>query len=112
LKLIFDANLSPKLVARLVDLFPGSLHVFQTDLARFTSDEKIWEYARDNALTIVTADSDFLEIARQRGCPPKIIRLEKCNYKTARVEDLLRRNAVRIADLEHNARAALILRSR
>lgn len=27
MKLIFDQNLSPKLVNRLVDLFPGSSHV-------------------------------------------------------------------------------------
>jgi predicted nuclease of predicted toxin-antitoxin system len=48
LKLLFDANLSPKLVGRLAQLFPGSVHVFGTGLAQFTSDETIWEYARNN----------------------------------------------------------------
>jgi predicted nuclease of predicted toxin-antitoxin system len=42
---LFDANLSPKLVGRLYELFPGSLHVFDTGLARSTPDETIWEYA-------------------------------------------------------------------
>jgi len=38
-------RLSPKLVGRLAELFPHSLHVFDTGLARYTSDEMIWEYA-------------------------------------------------------------------
>jgi predicted nuclease of predicted toxin-antitoxin system len=98
LKLLFDANLSPRLVPRLAELFPGSIHVFDTDLVRYTLDEAIWEYARTGGYTIVTADSDFLEIAERRGVPPGIVRLENCNYKTARVEEVLRRNAVRITD--------------
>jgi predicted nuclease of predicted toxin-antitoxin system len=64
LKLIFDANLSPKLVGRLGDLFPGSVHVFDTGLARSTSDETIWDYAAEQGFTIVTADSDFLNLAK------------------------------------------------
>ncbi len=98
MKLLFDANLSPRLVPRLAELFPGSIHVFNTDLVRYTPDEAIWEYARTGGYTIVTADSDFIEIADRRGVPPGIVRLENCNYKTARVEEVLRRNAVRITD--------------
>jgi predicted nuclease of predicted toxin-antitoxin system len=67
LKLLFDANLSPKLVSRLADLFPNSVHVFETGLARFTSDEVIWEHAKAGGFTIVTADADFLELATSRG---------------------------------------------
>jgi len=70
LKLLFDANLWPKLVGRLAGLFPGSIHVFDTGLARFTSDEIIWEYAGRNGFTIVMADSDFLDLAESRGAPP------------------------------------------
>jgi predicted nuclease of predicted toxin-antitoxin system len=111
LKLLFDANLSPKLVGRLAALFPDSTHVFDTGLARFTSDEAIWEYARNNGFVIVTADSDFLGLAEERGTPPKVVRLDNCNYRTARVEDLLRRNAVRISELEHSRRAVLTIRN-
>jgi hypothetical protein len=32
--LLFDANLSPKLVKQLADLFPGSVHLFDLPLAR------------------------------------------------------------------------------
>jgi predicted nuclease of predicted toxin-antitoxin system len=88
LKLLFDANLSPKLATSLAGLFPDSAHVFHTGLARFTSDETIWEYARANGFTIVTADSDFLGLCRLRGTPPKVIWLENCNDRTSRAEAL------------------------
>ena len=111
MKLLFDANLSPKLVGRLGALFPDSIHVFDTGLARFTSDEAIWEYARSNGFVIVTADADFLGLAEKRGAPPKVVRLDNCNYSTPRVEVLLRRNAVRISELEHSLRPVLTIRN-
>jgi predicted nuclease of predicted toxin-antitoxin system len=111
LKLLFDANLSPKLVDRLSELFPDSVHVFETGLARSTSDENIWKFARANGFTIVTADSDFLDLAGSRGAPPKVVRLENCNYRTAQVEDLLRRHAIWIAELEQSSRVTLIIRN-
>jgi predicted nuclease of predicted toxin-antitoxin system len=111
LKLLFDANLSPALVGRLAGLFPGSIHVFETSLARFTSDESIWKYAAANGFTIVTADSDFLDLAQSRGAPPKVVRLENCNYRTSKVEELLRRNAILIAELDQSTRATLVIRS-
>jgi predicted nuclease of predicted toxin-antitoxin system len=96
LKLLFDANLSPKLVGRLAELF--------------TSDETIWEYARARGFTVVTADSDFLDLASSRGAPPYVVRLENCNYRTSQVEDLLRRHAILIAELEQSSRATLVIR--
>jgi predicted nuclease of predicted toxin-antitoxin system len=111
LKLLFDANLSPKLVDRLAELFPDSCHVFQTGMARFTSDEAIWEYARANGFTIVTADFDFLDLSDSRGAPPKVVRLENCNYRTSQVESLLRRHAILITELEQSPRVALVIRN-
>jgi len=111
LKILFDANLSPKLVGRLAELFPGSLHVFDTGLARFTSDETIWEYAREHGFTIVTADTDFLDLVSSRGAPPKVVHLENCNYRTSRVEQLWRRNAIWIAELEQSERTILVIRN-
>lgn len=111
MKLLFDANLSPRIVARLAGVFPDSIHVFDTGLARYASDETIWEYARANGFTIVTADADFLALASSRGAPPKVVRIENCNYRTSRLEELLRRHAIAIAELEHSTRAVLHIRS-
>jgi predicted nuclease of predicted toxin-antitoxin system len=109
-RLLFDANLSPKLVGLLADIFPGSLHVFDSGLARFASDEAIWEFAKARRLIIVTADSDFVGLARQGGSPPWVVRLENCRYKNAQVEALLRRNSVRIRAMENSSLALLIIR--
>ncbi len=111
MRLLFDANLSPKLVARLAELFPDSVHVFDTGLARFTSDETIWKYAKESGFIVVTADSDFLELASSRGAPPKVVHLERYTYRTSVVEDLLRRHAIWIAELEKSSRATLVIRS-
>lgn len=111
MKLLFDANLSPKLVGRLAELFPESAHVFDAGFGGPTSDETIREYARANGFTIVTTDSDFLDLASSRGAPPSLVRLENCNYRTARVEELLRRHAIRIAELERAPRAVLVIRN-
>ena len=111
MKLLSDANLSPKLVGRLAELFPDSVHVFDTGLARFTSDETIWEYAGTHGFAIVTAASDFLDLARSRGAPPKVVRIENCNYRTSQVENLLRRHAIWIAELEQSSRATLVIRN-
>ena len=111
MKLLFDANISPTLVRRLGDLFPGSTHVFETGLVQSTPDARIWDYAAEHGFTIVTADSDFLDLAKSRGAPPKVVRLENCDYRTSRLEAILRRNALRIAELEQSARSTLIIRS-
>ena len=79
-------------------------------MATFTSDEAVWTYARLNGFSIVTADVDFLALLEKLGAPPKVIRLEKCDYKTLIVEQLLRRNVLRIAELEHSDRDYLIVR--
>ena len=44
MKLLFDQNLSPNLVALLADVFPGSLHIRDAGLERAT-DESVWRFA-------------------------------------------------------------------
>jgi predicted nuclease of predicted toxin-antitoxin system len=95
----------------LAELFPNSAHVFDLGLAQLTSDQAIWDYAKTHGFVIVTADSDFLDFAEDSGAPPKVVRLENCNYRTSRVEDLLRRHALRIAELEQSSRPVLIIRN-
>lgn len=112
MKLLFDANLSPKLAGRLADLFPGSVHVFDTGLARSTSDQKIWKYAGEQGLTIVTADSDFIDLAKSHGAPPRVVHLENCDYRTSQVESVLRQHALRIAELERSPRIVLTIRNK
>lgn len=104
MKLLFDQNLSPKLVGRLADLFPGSVHVLTLGLDR-SDDETIWAYARDNDFAIVTKDADFDLVGTLRGTPPKIVWLQIGNCTTAQVEALLRARfpAIEAFDLDPTA---------
>jgi len=49
MKLLFDENLSRKLVELVRDKFPGSVHVTQVGLSSGTSDREIWDYAKRRA---------------------------------------------------------------
>ena len=88
MKLLFDANLSPKLAIRLNDLFSGSTHVQEIGLT--TSDELIWKYSLANDLVIVTKDDDFRTKALLVAPPGKVILLTLMNCETASVELLFR----------------------
>lgn len=89
MKLLFDANLSPKLAARLSDLFPGSSHVRQ-EPACGTEDIDIWNFAQQGGFTIVTKDSDFDNLALLFDKPPKVIGVRLGNCTTQAVEILVR----------------------
>lgn len=96
MKLLFDQNLSPKLVNRLADLFPGSSHV-QSEGLECADDEQIWTHAGQNGFAIVTKDEDYNNLSVVRGSPPKVIWLLLGNCTTIQVEAVFR---ARFADIE------------
>lgn len=91
MKLLFDQNLSPRLVGLIADLFPGSHHVCQVGLER-AFDEDVWAFAGANHYVIVSKDVDFSDLSAIRGFPPKLIWLRLGNCTTRQVELCLRGN--------------------
>ncbi|NER52673.1 MAG: hypothetical protein F6J92_39750 [Symploca sp. SIO1A3] len=89
MKLLFDHNLSPRLVHRLADLFPESTHVYIQGMDQ-VDDSEVWTYAQDNGFTIVTKDSDYNELLVLRGFPPKVIWIRRGNCSTAEIEAIVR----------------------
>jgi len=89
MNLLFDQNLSPRLLFRLADLYPHARHVSQVGLDR-ASDEEIWAYAKQNGFAIVTKDADFNDISVVEGIPPKVIWIRVGDATTTEVEALLR----------------------
>ncbi len=89
MKLLFDHNLSPKLVFLLTEQYPGASHVTSVALDK-ASDSDVWAYARESGFTIVTKDSDFNDLVLMRGFPPKVIWLRLGNCTTRQVADALR----------------------
>ena len=90
MRLLFDHNLSTRLVRHLADLYPDASHVFLVGLER-ASDMAVWNYAQTNDYLIVTKDSDFSDISVLRGFPPKVLWLRLGNCTTSDIERTLRR---------------------
>jgi predicted nuclease of predicted toxin-antitoxin system len=97
MKLLFDESLSLKLVLLLRDLFPESESALRNGLAR-AGDRRILEYAAAHGFILVSTDSDFERLLRQIPGAKGII-LRSCDYPTDIAADVLRRNAIRIAEL-------------
>ena len=95
-KLLFDQNLSPRLVDSLDGTFPGSVHVRDVGLER-ASDQSVWEYAAAQGLTIVSKDADFHQRSLVFGHPPKVVWIRLGNCRTQDIEDLLQRH---VADIQ------------
>jgi predicted nuclease of predicted toxin-antitoxin system len=102
MKLLFDQNLSPRLVLKQADLFPDSNHVYAVDLDR-AQDHEVYEYARREGFMLVTKDADFGELNVLRGFPPKVVWIRRSNCSTATIEEILRRRYDDIVALESNS---------
>jgi predicted nuclease of predicted toxin-antitoxin system len=108
-RLLFDQNLSPRLVTRLVDLFPGSAHVQDLGLSQ-ASDASVADFWRTGRLYIlVSEDSDFFEPALLRGHAAKIVWIRRGNCSTAEIENILRRHTGEITQLARTEKLYLLM---
>ena len=89
MKLLFDQNISFRIVAKINSIFPNSKQVRQVKLEDI-KDTLIWKFAKENDFTIVTFDSNFSDIANLQGHPPKIIWLRGGNMTTNSIAELLK----------------------
>ena len=97
-KLLFDQNLSPKLIKRLSDLYPNSDHLDLLGLGT-ADDVLVWEHARSNDFVVVAKDADFADLSVLRGFPPKVVWIRRGNCSTADIENLLRDHNAEVEDL-------------
>jgi len=108
MKLLFDQNLSYKLIDRLSDIFPGSSHVKTHNLSN-ELDIIVWDFAAKKDCTIVTQDSDFYNLALIHGTPPKVIWIRSGNSSTKHIEELIRSNVVAIRHFQTTQKLCLEL---
>jgi predicted nuclease of predicted toxin-antitoxin system len=109
-KLLFDENVSHKLVGNLANEFPGCAHVRDINL-RAAEDEQIWEHARTQGFAIVSKDTDFRERSYVEGFPPKVIWLDVGTAGTVAIAELLRRERQRIERFEADHETSLLILS-
>lgn len=101
MKLLFDQNLSPKLVKRLADLYPESNHVYHLGID-LVPDKEMRAYAGREGYVIVTKDSDFSDLCILLGFPPKVIWIRRGNCSSGDIELILRDHASDVEALERD----------
>jgi predicted nuclease of predicted toxin-antitoxin system len=92
-KLLFDENLSFRLVPALADIYPGSAHVRELGLLG-AEDSAIWAYAAEHGFLLTSKDTDFYDRSVLLGAPPKILWLRTGNSTVAETADLLRHSYI------------------
>ena len=107
MKLLFDENLSPRLVELLRDLYSDTEHVRGVGLAS-ANDDAVWDYAARNGRTIVTKDADFNQRAFLLGPPPKVVWIRLGNASTAEIAQVLRQHNLDLQAFERDPDAALL----
>jgi predicted nuclease of predicted toxin-antitoxin system len=107
MKLLFDQNLSPRLVSLLADVYPDSHHVSQLQLST-ANDRDVWLFARENNFLIVSKDADFGDLSLLYGFPPKIIWIRRGNCTTQSIAEILRQNQGAIANLNENPHSGIL----
>jgi predicted nuclease of predicted toxin-antitoxin system len=109
-KLLFDQNLSHRLVHKLIDIYPECQHVGAVDL-KMANDTTIWEYAKSNGFMIVSKDSDFHQRSFLLGSPPKIVWIRRRNCSTETIEQMLRDHVEDVKQFEADATATFLILS-
>ena len=101
MKLLFDQNISFRVLKGLQNIFPFVRQVRELNLENST-DREIWEYAKREGYTIVTFDSDFYDLTIVLGIPPKIIWLRFGNTSTDNLIKILTENQSIITEFIEN----------
>jgi predicted nuclease of predicted toxin-antitoxin system len=82
--LLFDQNISFRKIKEILRFFPGSKQLREAGLEG-KHDREIWKWAKSNGFSIVTFDSDFVDLSLLYGFPPKVIWLKLGNSSTSRI---------------------------
>jgi len=88
MKILLDKNISFRAAKRLREVWPETHQVRELGLEN-KSDMEIWGFAKTHGYTILTFDSDFLDISNLHGSPPKIIWLRFGNRSTQELTEIL-----------------------
>ena len=97
MRLLFDQNISFRIISKIKTLFPEAKQVRQLGIENYT-DVEIWKFAKENEFTIVTFDADFFDLSNFKGHPPKIIWLRFGNTRTDFLVNILNSRSSVIKD--------------
>ena len=107
MKLLFDENLSFRLVTALADIYPDSAHVREVGLLG-AEDRHVWTYAAENGFLLASKDTDFYERSLVFGALPKIIWLRIGNSTVKETVALLRNQYIVVRHFHEDAIATFL----
>ena len=88
MRILFDQNISFRVVGLLKGIFPESKHLKDYNL-QFATDHQIWNFAKENQFDIVTFDADFCDLVTLYGQPPRIIWIRVGNTSSQNLARIL-----------------------
>ena len=97
MNLLFDQNISFRIISKIEDIFPNAKQVSTVGLLNKT-DLEIWNFTKNNGYCIVTFDSDFYDLSLVKGTPPKILWLRTGNMTTISIGEIIRSNQILIEE--------------
>lgn len=74
----------------------------QHDLDPQMSDRGIWDYAKNNNLTIITKDTDFADRIINQEPPPRVIHLKIGNLTLKELHDFFTKHWIEILAMSKN----------
>ena len=108
MKLLFDQNLSPRLVQLLAGIYPDSAHVMEIGLSA-ADDRAIWSFARERGFAIVSKDGNFRQLSFLAGPPPKVIWVRLGNCTTDDIVTVLRQRSDDLRNFASAPEAAFLV---
>ncbi len=108
MKLLFDQNLSHRLVTELENEFPDSKHLRDFAMAE-AEDWEVWAFAASNGFVITTKDSDFYQRSLIHGPPPKVLWIRIGNADTSTIVAAFRNKLSSIHAFENDANTAILI---
>ncbi len=82
--LLFDQNISFRVIREISSIFPGSQQVREVGLEG-KKDLEIWNWAKKHGFSIVSFDADFVDFSLLFNFPPKVIWLRFGNSSTKNI---------------------------
>jgi len=108
MKLLFDQNLSPKLLTYFTDSFDELTHVQDLNLDK-ADDISIFKFAKSKVFTLVSKDSGLSELVSFFGFPPKVIWVRRGNCSTNDIRKLIETNLDRILSFGVDAETGILV---
>lgn len=108
MKILIDENLPASLAKTFLTVKLEAFHVSQFNLLK-ASDGAIWEYAKNENMTIVSKDNDFYFLSVLKGYPPKVIYLQVGNCSVANLKNIILSKKEIIFEFLQNMESGLLV---